>query len=62
VGVIGFTDVGKVVSSGEHSDVWHTGVGGGLWIAPITRLHTVSVSVARSRERTGFYFKSGFAF
>lgn len=62
MGVLAFTDVGRVAADGEQSDVWHSGVGGGIWIAPITRVHTVSVSVARGRERTGFYLKSGFAF
>jgi hypothetical protein len=62
VGVIGFSDVGKVAADGERSNTWHTGVGGGVWLAPITRVHTVSFSIARGRERTGFYLKSGFVF
>lgn len=62
MGVMGFTDVGRVAADGERSDVWHSAVGGGIWIAPITRVHTVSLSVARGRERTAFYVKSGFAF
>ena len=36
--------------------------GGGLWLAPITRVHTVSISIARGRERIGYYVKSGFVF
>ena len=62
VGILAFADVGKVITDGESSDVLHNGVGGGVWIAPITRTHTVSISIARGRERTGFYLKSGFAF
>ena len=62
LGVVGFADVGQVAVDGERSDVWHSGVGGGIWIAPITRVHTVSLTVARGRERTAFYVKSGFAF
>ncbi len=62
IGFLAFTDVGRIAADGEESDVWHAGVGGGIWIAPITRVHTLSLSVARGRERTGFYVKSGFAF
>lgn len=62
IGLIGFTDVGRVFFDPEGSDVWHSGVGGGVSIAPIARSHTVTLSVARGRERTGFYIRSGFAF
>jgi outer membrane protein assembly factor BamA len=62
IGILGFADVGKVIVDGESSDQLHNGIGGGIWLAPITRTHTVSLSIARSRERTGFYLKSGFAF
>ncbi|HEV8362187.1 MAG TPA: BamA/TamA family outer membrane protein [Gemmatimonadaceae bacterium] len=62
IGILGFADVGKVIMDGESSDEMHNGIGGGIWIAPITRTHTVSMSFARGRERTGFYLKSGFAF
>ncbi|MGQ0639877.1 MAG: BamA/TamA family outer membrane protein, partial [Gemmatimonadaceae bacterium] len=62
IGIVGFTDVGKVKADGESSDKWHSGVGGGIWLAPITRVHTVSISIARGRERVGYYLKSGFAF
>jgi hypothetical protein len=62
IGILGFADVGKVIVDDESSDALHNGIGGGIWLAPITRTHTVSISIARSRERTGFYLKSGFAF
>jgi outer membrane protein assembly factor BamA len=62
IGLIGFTDLGRVFADSESSDAWHSGFGGGISIAPIARTHTVTLSAARSRERTGFYIKSGFAF
>jgi hypothetical protein len=62
IGVLTFADVGKVVADGEHSNVWHAGYGGGVWIAPMARANTVSLSVGQSRERRGFYLRSGFAF
>jgi outer membrane protein assembly factor BamA len=62
IGVMGFSDVGRVFLDDEESDRWHTGNGGGLWIAPLMRNYTLSVSVAQGRERTGVYLRSGFAF
>jgi outer membrane translocation and assembly module TamA len=62
IGLIGFSDVGRVFVDSENSDEWHNSVGGGISIAPIARTHTVTLSVARGRERTGFYIRSGFAF
>jgi hypothetical protein len=62
LGLLTFADVGKVFADGQRSDVWHTGYGGGLWIAPLTRGNTLSVSVGQGRERRGFYLGAGFAF
>ena len=62
IGLLGFLDAGRVMADGHDSNTWHTGAGGGIWIAPLARRHTVSFSVARGRERTGFYARSGFSF
>jgi hypothetical protein len=59
---MGFTDVGRVFADRDDSDQWHSGVGAGVWIAPLVRRNTVSASFAHSRERTGFYFSTGFSF
>ena len=61
-GVFGLADVGRVYADDEESNAWHSGVGGGVWLAPLLRSNTVSLSVVRSRERTGVYVRSGFAF
>lgn len=61
-GVLGVADVGRVYADNERSDAWHSGFGGGVWIAPLMRSNTVSLSVVHSRERTGVYVRSGFAF
>lgn len=61
-GVTAFGDAGRVFMDGESSDQWHSALGGGVWIAPLMRNYTVSASVARGRERTGFYLASGFSF
>ncbi|MFN8574128.1 MAG: BamA/TamA family outer membrane protein [Gemmatimonadaceae bacterium] len=62
VGVLGFQDVGRVFADHESSSEWHLGTGGGIWIAPLVRTYTVSLSMAHSRERNGVYLTSGFAF
>ncbi|MGH7699462.1 MAG: hypothetical protein ACREMJ_02945 [Gemmatimonadales bacterium] len=63
VGIFGLGDVGRVWLEGESSDRWHAGVGGGVWLALLQkRVNTVSVAVARGRERTGVYVRAGFLF
>ena len=62
LGIFGLADAGRVYASGERSSEWHTGFGGGLWIAPLKRTNTISLAVARGRERTGVYIRSGFLF
>lgn len=34
IGLTGFYDTGRVWISGEHSDSWHQGTGGGIYFAP----------------------------
>ncbi|MGZ3844473.1 MAG: BamA/TamA family outer membrane protein [Flavisolibacter sp.] len=38
VGVLAFHDVGRVWVSHEDSEKWHTGYGGGVWVAPFGKL------------------------
>lgn len=59
LGAFGLADAGRVFADGERSDRWHPGFGGGLWVSFLGRSHTFSVSAARGREGTGFYFRSG---
>jgi hypothetical protein len=62
VGVFGLTDVGRVFSKGESSERWHTGIGGGLWVAILKPENTVSLAAARSEGTTRLYFRAGFGF
>ena len=56
------------VSTSESSSRWHSGVGGGLWLAlfataPGAQIATsFNALVVRSDERTSFYFAGGFGF
>ena len=55
VGVFGFADIGRVFVEGETSDVWHTGVGGGLSLALVNPETTMTMTrglAGRAPERT----------
>lgn len=76
VGVFGFGDIGRVFVEGQSSDLWHTGVGGGLSVAVLHPETTVTATVAwpgtlqdgRFRRATDgdnrarFYLAAGFNF
>jgi len=61
-GIFGLADVGRVFLEGESSHRWHHAAGGGLWFSFINRRNTLSVAVANTEERTGFYVDAGFMF
>jgi hypothetical protein len=61
-GVFGLADVGRVYVSGESSDTWHSGVGGGVWFAFLDPANTVTVALARGDDRTALYVRAGFAY
>ena len=62
LGVFGLSDVGRVWAAGESSDKWHTGFGGGLWVAYLDGRNTVSAAVASGDGRTALYLQAGFMF
>jgi hypothetical protein len=62
LGVHGLADAGRVYADDDESTEWHSAVGGGIWIAPLKRGNTVSLSIAKGQERTGVYLRSGFLF
>jgi len=62
MGVFGLGDAGRVWLEGESSDTWHTGVGGGLWFAFLSRASTMTLAIARGDDRTAFYLRAGFGF
>ncbi len=49
IGVFGLYDIGRVWLKNEHSDVWHTGYGGGLILSPFNRL-SITAAYAKSVE------------
>ena len=67
-GVSGLGDVGRMFVTGESSSRWHSGVGGGLWLALFATASGAQIAtsmnalVVRSDERTSFYFAGGFGF
>ena len=62
VGVFGLADVGRVFLEGESSDVWHTAVGGGLFLSLLDPKNVVSVALAGSEGELLFYVHGGFTF
>ena len=61
-GILLFADVGRVYIDNDFSNVWHSSIGGGLWIAPVSKDHAISLTLAHSPEATLFYLSSGFTF
>jgi hemolysin activation/secretion protein len=62
IGILGLFDVGRVFVKGESSDLWHHGVGGGLWVAILKPENTVSLAFAHSEGDTRVYFRAGVGF
>jgi hypothetical protein len=67
-GVVGIADVGRVFLAGETSSRWHTGVGGGVWLAVSAATQTFQLTSSfnalfvRSDEGTAFYISTGYGF
>jgi hypothetical protein len=61
VGMIGFTDVGRVWEKGEQSGRWHQGYGGGLYVMP-GEVILLQASVGASKEASMLYLSVGFNF
>ena len=60
-GLLGFYDVGRVWEKGEHSDKWHNGAGGGIYIAP-ARLAVIKIVAGHSEEGWYPYLSTAFRF
>ncbi len=61
-GITGFGDVGRVWLEGEESDTWHTGVGGGVWVALLANRMAFSAGISHGKDENLFYVIGGFAF
>jgi hypothetical protein len=61
-GVLGLADVGRVFLDGETSDRWHAAGGGGIWASFLDRSYMLSLSLAKSSERTALYLRIGSGF
>jgi len=60
-GLLGGFDYGRVWLPGEHSDKWHTSVGGGLWLTGIDII-TAKISYFYASEGGRVSFGLGFGF
>ena len=61
IGILGFYDVGRVWEKGEHSDKWHNGTGGGIYVAP-ARLAVIKIVAGHSEEGWYPYLSTAFRF
>jgi hypothetical protein len=59
-GVSGFIDVGRVFVDGEQSDLWHVGLGGGVWMLLPDRSALLFLSLAHADNT--FALNAGTAF
>ena len=57
-----YADAGRVYVKSRSPGGWHTGAGGGAWVALLDRANTVSVGITRSTEQTLVYTGVGFPF
>ncbi len=61
-GILGLFDAGRVWVDGDSPDGWHSGYGGGIWIALRGTRSVVSAAYAVSDETEGLYINLGFPF
>jgi hypothetical protein len=62
LGIYTFHDVGRVWMDGEKSNTWHRGYGGGLWIAPFSRLVFTAYVSYSTEEKALPWATIGFVF
>ena len=61
-GMVGFGDVGRVWVDGEHSNTWHSSLGGGLLVQPLGAPFLLHAIAANSKEGTRLYVGMGYPF
>ncbi len=61
-GILGLADAGRVWVDGDSPGGWHTGYGGGIWLALRGTRSIVSAAYAESDEDQGLYLNIGFSF
>lgn len=60
-GIFGGFDYGRVWLDGEDSNKWHTGYGGGIWMAPVDFV-VIAAGLFHSNEMDRISFQFGFPF
>lgn len=61
LGIYGFFDDGRVWVTGDNSDEFHTGYGGGIYFLPFNTI-ALNISYAVSKEVNVFIVRAGFLF
>lgn len=61
-GILGFHDIARVWTEDEESDDWHTGYGGGIWMAPYNKIVVTALVTSSKEERLLPLVRIGFQF
>jgi len=61
-GVLAFHDIGRVWIENEHSNKWHVGYGGGIWLAPFNKVLIAGMLSFSKEERALPIVSLGFQF
>ena len=61
-GVSGIVDAGRVYVSGEKSNTWHRGIGGGVWFLLPARTFGLILDVVGSEGNTRVYGGTRFSY
>lgn len=61
-GILAFHDVGRVWADGENADEWHSGYGGGVWVAPFNKVVVTGILSYSKEENNWLQASFGFRF
>jgi hypothetical protein len=62
LGVLAFHDIGRVWVSGDDSNTWHQGYGGGIWLAPFNKTVITALLTSSKEEKALPMVTFGFQF
>lgn len=61
IGLLLFSDLGRVWLDSEDSNIWHKGYGGGIWLSPF-KMAIITATVNQSKEDTLIQFNFSYLF
>ena len=61
-GILALAETGRVFVSGEHSSLWHSAAGPGVWFSPLATRTRISLSYLQGKRRPGFSLRGVLGF